>query len=215
MDVSRSPIIFYPKIMSAVPDTTPTLNPQPSAHIRLASPSDAPSIARIFRESFDEFRPRYTSEGLVATTPDEHSIGSRMNEGPTWVAVSDDAIVGTVSAVHRPDSTLYIRGMAVIPVARGNNIGRMLLATIERYALEHGCHRLKLCTTPFLATAIRLYERFGFRFIAEGPNDLFGTPILNMAKPLGGESSLFEKHRKEQLCRKIMDTLRTATQACA
>jgi GNAT superfamily N-acetyltransferase len=201
--------------MSAVPDIPPTLSPQPSARIRLATPSDAPAIALVFRKSFNEFQSRYTPQGFAATTPDEHSIRSRMNEGPTWVAVSNDSIVGTASAVHRPDSTLYIRGMAVIPAARGNNIGRMLLATIERYALEHGCHRLKLCTTPFLSAAIRLYERFGFRFIAEGPNDLFGTPILNMAKPLGGESSLYEQHRKEQLCRKIMDTLRTATQACA
>jgi len=98
----------------------------------------------------------------------------------------------------------------VVPAGRGQTIGATLLDTIETYARAERCKRLTLCTTPFLTAAIRLYERFGFRFVAEGPGDLFGTALLNMAKPLGGELEIYEEHRKEQLCRKIMDTL-----ACA
>ena len=212
--------------------TPPSVSAQPSVRIRLATTGDAAAMARVLCESFDEFQVRYTPQGFAATTPDEQSICSRMKEGPAWLAVSEHAIVGTASAVKKhsalyirgmggipaakkPGSVLYIRGMAVIPAARGHNIGRMLLETIEGYALAQGCTQLRLCTAPFLFAAIRLYERFGFRFIADGPNDLFGTPLLSMGKPLGGESEFYEVHRKEQLCRKIMDTLLTETSASA
>jgi GNAT superfamily N-acetyltransferase len=201
--------------MAAVPDITPTLNPQPSARIRLATSSDAAAIARVLRQSFQEFQPRYTPQGFAVTTPDEQRVRLRMTEGPAWLALSDDSIVGTASALKKPASTLYIRGLAVLPAARGQNVGAMLLETLENYALAEGCNRLMLRTTPYLSAAIRLYERFGFRFIADGPNDLFGTPLLAMEKPLGGESSFYETHRKEQLCRKIMDSLTTETLASA
>jgi hypothetical protein len=36
--------------------------------------------------------------------------------------------------------------------------------------------------TPFLNTAIRLYEAFGFRRMNDGPHDLFGTPLFTMEK---------------------------------
>jgi GNAT superfamily N-acetyltransferase len=180
-------------------------------------------IARVLLESFAEFKALYTKQGFAATTPDEQGVLRRMEDGPAWVAVlddkMDDAIVGTASAARKPDATLYIRGVAVAPAARGHNIGRLLLATLENYAVAQSCTRLMLRTTPYLSAAIQLYERFGFRFIADGPNDLFGTPLLNMEKRLGRksqyESHHYELHRKEQLCRKIMDTLLPATPACA
>ncbi len=39
-----------------------------------------------------------------------------------------------------------------------------------------------LSTTPFLHSAIRLYERFGYRRTDDGMNDLFGTPLFTMEK---------------------------------
>ena len=182
-------------------------HPQPSVGIRLAGRHEAAAIARVLHESFAEFQARYTPQGYAATTPDDAGVRGRMAEGPAWVAVSDDAIVGTASAVKKSGGSLHIRGMAVVPAGRGQGIGGMLLDTLDRHARAQGYNRLTLCTTPFLSAAIRLYECFGFRFITEGPSDLFGTPLLNMAKLLGGESELYEEQRKEQLCRRIMETL--------
>jgi ribosomal protein S18 acetylase RimI-like enzyme len=188
----------------------PNFHPQSSVCIRLAGTHEAAEIARVLAESFEEFQTQYTWQGFAATTPDEQGVRSRMKEGLAWVAVAEDAIVGTASAAKKLDGALHIRGMAVVPAGRGRRIGEMLLQGIENYAAASGCSRLTLCTTPFLTAAIRLYERFGFRFVADGRNDIFGTPLLNMAKVLTGESEFYEEHRKEQLCRKIMDTL-----ACA
>jgi hypothetical protein len=43
---------------------------------------------------------------------------------------------------------------------------------------------LLLSTTPFLASAIRLYEQYGFVKSDRGPQNLFGTPLFAMEKPL-------------------------------
>jgi GNAT superfamily N-acetyltransferase len=79
---------------------------------------------------------------------------------------------------------LCVRGMAVLPAARGLGVGRRLLAQVEAFAVENGCVRLFLSTTPFLTRAIRLYEDFGFRVTNDGPHDLFGTSLFSMEKML-------------------------------
>lgn len=105
----------------------------------------------------------------------------RAKEGPVWVALHDGRIVGTASAISKGDS-LYIRGMAVIPIARGKGVGHDLLSHIENFAKANSVSRLFLSTTPFLDRAIRLYERFGFRRTDQGPHELFGTPLFTMEK---------------------------------
>ena len=169
----------------------------PAVEIRLATPNDLPSLASLLHESFVEYRSLYTDEGFAATTPSSEQLLQRMNEGPVWIATKDGAPLGTVSAVARGDSgvargdsrvargdDLYIRGMAVLPQARGLGVGALLLKTVEDFALAQGHRRLTLSTTPFLERAIRLYERHGFERTADGPHDLYGTPLFTMVKNL-------------------------------
>jgi ribosomal protein S18 acetylase RimI-like enzyme len=151
--------------------------------IRMAVPDDVSHIASVLHASFLEYLSAYTDEAFAATVPTKSQIRSRMSEGPTWVALCNGVIVGTVSAVPQ-DESLYIRSMAVLPTARGQKIGELLLKRIEDFSSAHGYKRLTLSTTPFLTRAIRLYERFGFRRSNEGPSDLFGTPLFTMAKSL-------------------------------
>ena len=151
--------------------------------IRLAIPGDAEAIASVLLQSFSSYRPLYTPEGFTATVITRGEVLSRMREGPIWVAVFEDMVVGTASAVKRGDS-LYIRGMAVLPAKRGARIGESLLGQLQQFATQEGCGRLFLSTTPFLDRAIKLYETFGFRRTDEGPQDLFGTPLFTMEKIL-------------------------------
>jgi GNAT superfamily N-acetyltransferase len=132
-----------------------------------------------------EYRSLYTPEGFSSTvlTSGEVEERLRLNEGPTWVALCEDVIVGTVSAVVKGES-VYIRSMAILPTARGQGIGELLLKQIESFALARGCTRLFLSTTPFLNRAIRLYGQFGFCLSVEGPQDLFGTSLFTMVKIL-------------------------------
>ncbi|MGH9427851.1 MAG: GNAT family N-acetyltransferase, partial [Terriglobia bacterium] len=55
-------------------------------------------------------------------TPTSEQVQSRMMEGPVWIALHNDAVVGTASAVARGEA-LYIRSMAILPTARGQGIG--------------------------------------------------------------------------------------------
>jgi len=156
--------------------------------IRGATISDAAAIASVLYESFVEFEPLYTVEGFAATTPNHYQVGRRMSEGPTWVALLADTIVGTVSAVIEGED-LYVRSMAILPGARGHGIGRLLLEQVEHFARENRCRRLFLSTTPFLHRAIHLYEHFGFARGEEEPHDLFGTPLFTMSKHLARETA--------------------------
>ena len=154
-----------------------------SQQIRMAAPEDAPQIAAALRRSFAEYESLYTPAAFAATVCTPEQILARMGEGPVWVAVENGTIIGTVAAVAR-DKTLYVRGMAVDPAMRGRGTGRALLERVEEFASRGGFERLLLSTTPFLLSAIRLYEKNGFRRDAAGPHDLLGTPLFTMVKDL-------------------------------
>lgn len=155
--------------------------PSPEMEIRQAGSGDAPAIAKLLYESFVEYEGSYTQEGFAATTPNADVVLARMREGPVWLAYHEGRMLGTVAAVVKGRS-VHIRGMAVLPDARGLGIGARLLERVEQWAAKQGCLRLFLSTTPFLSAAIRLYERSEFRRTTEGPHDLFGTPLFTMEK---------------------------------
>ncbi len=90
--------------------------------IRPAVSSDARSIAEVLYKSFVEFRGSYTVGGFAATILKDDLIRSRMKEARVWVALDNDAIVGTVSTVPQGHG-LYIRSMALLPQARGKGTG--------------------------------------------------------------------------------------------
>ena len=151
--------------------------------IRLASPADAPAMARVLAEAFAAFRPLYTPGGFAATTPGAEVIAQRFGEGPMWVAEQDGALVGTASAVVK-GTGLYVRSVAVLPAARGQRVGQALMAAVEGYAVAQGCQRMFLSTAPVLTSAIRMYEGLGFARSDEGPHDLYGTALFTMVKAL-------------------------------
>jgi GNAT superfamily N-acetyltransferase len=153
--------------------------------VRRATADDASAIAGVLYDSFVEFRALYTAGGFAATALGCGQILARMEEGPVWVALCENAIVGTVAAV-RKDSSAYIRGMAVVPAARSSGVGAELLRQAEAWAVSEGFRRIFLSTTPFLDSAIRLYEKFGFRRKRDGAHDLFGTPLFTMERNLPG-----------------------------
>ena len=153
-------------------------------HIRMATERDAADVAEVLLAAFRDFEPLYTPEGYRATTPPAAEIERRLGEGPTWMALEDDAVVGTVSAVLRGPE-LYVRSMAVRPEVRGRGVARALLDAVHVYAVERGCQRLALTTTPFLTAAIRLYEQAGFERDVTARVELHGTPLFRMTKDLG------------------------------
>jgi putative acetyltransferase len=151
--------------------------------LRRATRQDAEAIARVLDASFAGYQAQYCAEAFRATVLEGAEIIARLEEGPTWVALCHEGVIGTVSAVTTSDG-LYVRSMAVGPDVQGRGVGRALLYTVEAFAKQIELTRMYLSTTPFLFAAIALYERFGFRRSAAGPFDLFGTPLFTMSKDL-------------------------------
>lgn len=156
---------------------------QPEIEIRRAGQADAATIAAVLFESFAEYKALYTRGGFAATTLKTEQVLARMSEGPVWLAFRDAKVLGTVAAMIKGRAA-YMRGMAVLPAARGSRVGVCLVEQVEDWAAREGCSRVFLSTTPFLGAAIRLYERLGFRRTEDGAHDLFGTPLFTMEKNL-------------------------------
>jgi GNAT superfamily N-acetyltransferase len=149
--------------------------------IRQATTEDTDEIARVLRESFAEYESLYTPQAYIATTPASAMVRERLGEGPIWIAVEDGATIGTISVRLTPEG-VYVRGMAIVPTARGTGIAESLLREVEEFVLSSAARRLYLSTTPFLTRAIRFYERHGFRRCEGGPSNLHGTPLFTMEK---------------------------------
>lgn len=155
--------------------------------IRRAGREDAEAISEVLYESFREFEPLYTEHGFAATVLGAEQVVVRIQQGPVWVALCERSVIGTVAAYVEHES-VYIRGMAVLPSARRLGAGSKLLQEPENWGASERCSRILLKTAPFLDSAIRLYERCGFRRTRGGLHDLFGTPLFAMEKALGAAS---------------------------
>jgi GNAT superfamily N-acetyltransferase len=145
--------------------------------------ADIPSVASVLLQSFLEYEASYTRNAFAATISTGPELEHRLVEGPVWIAVENDTVVGIVSVVPFGEA-LLIRSLAVLPSSRGQGIGELLLRHLESYAHKKGSSRLFLSTTPFLTSAVRSYERCGFQRSNEGPNDRLGTPIFTMTRQL-------------------------------
>ena len=165
---------------STVSGTKRATRPRATIRIRKAKHGDAAAIESLLYESFLEYERAYTPEAFRITTPGRREIESRIKNWTVWVALHANVIVGTVSA-HPEGEALHIRSMAVRPSMRGRGIGKLLLQRVEKFASAKRYKRLILNTTPFLASAIRLYERLGFRPTGS-ERDWFGTTLSAMAK---------------------------------
>jgi hypothetical protein len=90
--------------------------------IRLAASSDASAVANLIFQSFLEYRSSYTDEAFAATCPSSIEVENRMSEGPIWMAIEEETVVGTVSGVP-VGNALLVRSLAVLPRERTGNRG--------------------------------------------------------------------------------------------
>jgi ribosomal protein S18 acetylase RimI-like enzyme len=152
-----------------------------SIKIRLAKTREAFAISDLLRHSFAEYKSLYTEKAFEATVLSVHEIETRIKKNAVWIALYNDAIAGTVSLIPNDDG-IFIKSVAVAPIARRKGLGKELMKHAEETAIKKEVKYLELTTTPFLFEAIRLYEYFGFR--QNGYDDLYGTLLIRMIKYL-------------------------------
>lgn len=97
-----------------------------------------------------------------------------------FCAISDGALVGTVSLKPLDGETLQLRQMAIAEDRRGDGIGARLLAHAEAWARDNG-YRLMVLNARLGAEGF--YARFGY--LAEGePFEENTIPHVRMTKSL-------------------------------
>lgn len=122
----------------------------------------------------------------VENPPDAHLVAEVNGSVAGYVRVKP------VTSLPENAHVFGIAGLAVAPDARGRGAASALLAAVEKHARDSGARKLSLRVLSTNDTALRLYERFGFRregtlrdeFFIDGRN----VDDVLMAKHLGGPS---------------------------
>jgi len=82
--------------------------------------------------------------------------------GRLYFAVVNEHIAGCSGLTRNDDEFCEIKRLYVRPEFRGQQIGRELMDQIIEDAKQIGYKYMRLDTFPFMQTAIKMYEQYGF-----------------------------------------------------
>jgi GNAT superfamily N-acetyltransferase len=158
--------------------------------IRPYQADDADGVNAVARAAFAQYRHDY--DEWPSFIDGIGRMAALASEGDLLVAEQGGTVVGAVLhiAPGRPRSPIFpiewstIRMLVVAPEARGQGIGRRLMAACLRHARDVGAPEVGLHTSPLMATALRMYEAIGFvrdRDIAPIRGVAYGRYVLPAA----------------------------------
>ena len=140
------------------------------SHIRPAAPADCPLIAALIGELADYEKLRHechaTAEALEA------SLFGERPHAECVIAEVDRTPVGFALFFHNYSTFLakpglYLEDLFVRPAARGQGVGKALLAHLAALAVARGCGRFEWSVLDWNAPAIAFYESLGARAQSE------------------------------------------------
>lgn len=99
--------------------------------------------------------------------------------GYIWLAKAGDKIVGSAALMNEHEGVYELAKMAVTAEYRGQGISKLLIETCLSKAKEIGASKLNLFSNHQLLTALKLYERYGFRHV-EVKDSPFETADVKM-----------------------------------
>jgi predicted N-acetyltransferase YhbS len=151
--------------------------------VRDATTADAAAVLRVLELAFAEYDGRLDPPSGVRTET-LASLEAKLASGAGLVAVSDGEVVGCAFAEQRRDY-LYVGRFGVVPAARGERVGDLLLAAAEARARALGVDRVRLFVRLVLDGLRSYYESRGYRPIAEHAHDGYAGPTyVEMEKTL-------------------------------
>ena len=141
--------------------------------IRDARTSDFGAIRAVAAAANEEFRLPMGETLFAGYLANVLDVELRARDATVLVAMSNDEVVGTIT-VYRdinqegmpaafPAGTAGIRSTAVSPAVRGEGVGSELVGAAIALAQSFGAGRMALHTAGCMESAMRLYERHGFR----------------------------------------------------
>lgn len=125
--------------------------------VRPARPEDAEGISRVVVKTLRETNAKDYSQEVIARVEQSFSpsaVSDLLVQRLVFVAVNDDAVIGTASLDGRVVRTVFIE-----PGWQGRGVGRALMIEVERAALDRGVATLAV---PSSVTAEPFYAKLGF-----------------------------------------------------
>jgi DNA-binding MarR family transcriptional regulator/N-acetylglutamate synthase-like GNAT family acetyltransferase len=119
-----------------------------------------------------------TFEALVAEIAAKFIQNFDYKRERCWIAERDGDMLGSVFLVQQSAGVAKLRLLLVEPSARGLGIGKRLVEECVTFARDVGYKKIVLWTQSELVAARGIYERTGFRRIAEEPHHSFGHDLV-------------------------------------
>ncbi len=85
--------------------------------------------------------------------------------GHIFFVIDDNKVLATVALLPMPDRVFELTKMAVLPEARGRNIGQELMQYCIDFAKANNWNGLLLYSNRILENAIHIYKKYGFKEI--------------------------------------------------
>jgi ribosomal protein S18 acetylase RimI-like enzyme len=150
----------------------PKLAPNGALRVCDAGTADAPVLARLLREAFEEYRgkldPPSSAHGKTA-----EAVLRELEGGGALLAEVEGAPVGCVF-FHPKEDHLYLDRLAVLPEYRGAGVARRLMDEVE--ARARGPVRLSVRCS--LAEQQAYYRRRGYVFLEYGTHAGYAEPTF-------------------------------------
>jgi GNAT superfamily N-acetyltransferase len=151
----------------------------PEIKIRRADFAE-PAVRALLVDVLDELSERYGGSGDDTPISDDDFTAPK---GAFFVADDGESLVGCAGWRRHGDDA-ELKRMFTAKAARGQGLGRRMLATIEESAREAGCARLILETGDKQPEAINLYESAGYARIEDFGYYAGESGVLSYAKKL-------------------------------
>ena len=119
-----------------------------------------------------------TYEALVAKITAEFIENFDARRERCWIAEMNGGRVGSVFVVRKTDAIAKLRLLIIDPRARGLGLGKRLVEECLRFAKDAGYTSMTLWTQSILTAARAIYDRAGFKLVAEDPHHSFGVDLI-------------------------------------
>ena len=116
-------------------------------------------------------------EALVAGIAKDFIDGFDPQRERCWIAETDGQPVGSVFVVKDSKSVAKLRLLLVEPRARGQGLGKRLVAECIAFARAKGYRKLVLWTQSNLAAARAIYKAAGFKRTKQERHSSFGYDL--------------------------------------
>jgi GNAT superfamily N-acetyltransferase len=161
----------------------------PTAEIRvrpLGEPGDLGWVVKAHGEIYaQEFGWNTEFEVLVLQIVADFTRDASPIPRAAWIAELDGRRVGCIFCVPDDDpGVAKLRILLVDPVARGQRLGKRLVATALEFARSAGFERVRLWTNHPLVAARRVYVAMGFALVAEQNHHSFGVDLTGQTYEL-------------------------------